>query len=79
MDCGGLRRYVAVYKGGFGSTWLDVIEMKRVPPMVYTTRVLMKQYERETVEELRCLGGSGIEVRLSEYGKPERTETLGQQ
>lgn len=76
VDCGPKLRYVALYKGGFGSTWFDVIEMKQVLPMVYTTRAL-KQYERETVEALRCLNGSGVEVRLGEYGQPERTERLG--
>lgn len=78
VDCDKQRRYVAMYRGGFGSTWFDVIEMKRVLPMVYTTRAL-KQYQRESVEDLRCLGGSGVEVRLSEHGKLERIETLGQQ
>jgi hypothetical protein len=78
VNCGNQLRYVVMHSGGFGSTWFDVIEMKRVLPMVYTTRAL-KQYERETVMDLRCLSGSGVEVRLSEYGKPERIETLGQQ
>lgn len=76
VDCGNQLRYVVMHRGGFGSTWFDVIEMKRVLPMVYTTHAL-KQYERETVEDLRCLGGIGVEVRLSEYGKPDRTEILG--
>lgn len=76
VNCGNQLRYVVMHRGGFGSTWFDVIEMKRVLPMVYTTRAL-KQYERETVMDLRCLGSSGVEVLLGEYGKPDRTEILG--
>lgn len=76
VDCESQHRYVAMHRGGFGSTWFDVIEMKQLLPMVYVTRAL-KQYERETVIGLRCRSGGGVDVRLGEFGKPDRIQTLG--
>lgn len=76
VECESKRRYVAMHRGGFGSTWFDVIEMKRLLPMVYLSRPL-RQYERESVAGLECVSGGGVTVQLGEPGKPDRTETLG--
>ena len=67
--------YLAIERGGFGSTWNDVVERQSVAFLFFRQRNL-QQYQRESVAKLSLLPSVGLVVVLDEYGKPPREEVI---
>ena len=67
--------YLAIERGGFGSTWTDVVERQSVAFLFFRQRNL-QQYQRESVAKLSLLPSVGLVVVLDEYGKPPREEVI---
>ena len=67
--------YLTIERGGFGSTWTDVVERQSGAFVLFRQRPLA-QFQRESVVNLSMVAGTGLMVDLAEYGKPRRQQLL---
>jgi hypothetical protein len=72
VDAGTNVQILAIERGGFGSTWTDVVERKSFAGILFRDSALA-QFQRQSVVDLSHKPGIGWTAQLDEVGKPRTT------